>query len=90
MRAAAPNYNLHLSFAAGRDGYYVPDVHVKLRDARGTTVFDLQNGGPLLYVQLAPGRYVLEADYQGIARSRSVTIGDGAHTAFLHWPDAAV
>ena len=89
MQGAARDYNLHLSFAAGRDGHYVPDVHVKLRDAQGTTVFDLANAGPLLYVQLAPGRYVIEADYQGIVRSRTVTIDGVARTTFLHWPEVS-
>lgn len=85
MKAAAGNYNLMLTFAE-RDGSYVADVNVQIIDSSGRTVLQTLSG-PLLLVDLPAGKYRIAADYNGIARLRTVSVGGSHHGRFtLTWP----
>jgi hypothetical protein len=67
MRQAAKSYNLGLSFA-GKSRGYLTDVSVVINDDKGQQVLRAANTGPLFYVQLPPGKYIVKATYNGKVR----------------------
>ncbi len=84
--ATARRYSVRLHFCAGLDGHQIPDANLKiLRDER--IVLELARTGPSLYLALAPGSYVAEAEYHGITRRRTLYFGEaGGTVAFFHFP----
>jgi hypothetical protein len=50
-------YNLHMTFAVGAQDQYTADVDVVIQKSPGQTVLTLSQTGPLVYVQLPPGKY---------------------------------
>jgi len=91
MRRRAPDYSARLSFSAGRDDHYVPDVRVTVRDARNKVMLELPEAGPLVYIDLPPGSYAIEAEHAGTVRHREIRIGKEMphRRAFFHFPDDA-
>lgn len=78
MQRAASRFPLQMSFAERRNGQYLADVSVEVRDARGREVLDVPNAGPLLYVDLPPGSYRVSATFDGRTHTRNVRVGNGA------------
>jgi hypothetical protein len=86
MRRMAKEFPLRLTFSARKDGEFVADVPVVIADARGSTVFELPNAGPLLYVMLPEGKYRVSARYKGLTESQEVTLpGKGGKDLYFHW-----
>ena len=87
LRAAAPNYNLHLLFAGQGTGEYLSDVKVTITDASGVVVLDAVSEGPYFLARLAPGRYRVTADLgNGNAQTRAVTVPErGALSTSFFW-----
>lgn len=73
MKAMANNFPLTVVLAA-TSGAYLADTHVKITDARGHQVLELQLNSPYLLVQLDPGRYDIEANHKGMVQNRRITI----------------
>ena len=73
MKAMAPDFPLAIIVAA-KSGAYVADTHVKIQDAQGKMVLEMQLDSPYLLVDLARGKYNLEATHQGQKQQRSVNI----------------
>jgi hypothetical protein len=83
-----PGYNLHMTFAIGVDNKYIPDVDVVISKAPGQTVLNLNQAGPLVYVQLPPGKYTVTATRDGVTRHDTADIGNGAaRNLVFHWND---
>lgn len=79
-------YNLHMTFAIGPENKYVPDVDVVIQKAQGQTVLTLSQAGPLVYVQLPPGKYTVVATRNGEERRDTAEVGGGAaHNLIFHW-----
>ncbi|VVO30507.1 carboxypeptidase regulatory-like domain-containing protein [Pseudomonas fluorescens] len=79
-------YNLHMTFAIGPENKYVPDVDVLIQKAQGQTVLTLSQAGPLVYVQLPPGKYTVVATRNGEERRDTAEVGSGAaHNLVFHW-----
>ena len=76
QREAAANvqHTLKLVFAEP-DGQFLADVLTRVIDSNGNTLLQLICGGPWLMLDLAPGTYRIEAEYEGQDRSVSVTVG---------------
>lgn len=74
----ATGYNLHMTFSVGVEGKYVPDVDVVVQKAQGQTVLTLSQAGPLVYVQLPPGKYTVVATRNGEERRDTTDVGSGA------------
>ena len=85
MRAAAKRYDLMLVFA-DRDGHYLADVNVKIRDMEGNTVLDIVSD-PILLANLPSGRYTLHADAQGemLVKTIDLTTKHPVRLVY-HWP----
>ena len=79
-------YNLHLTFSVGAENKYIPDVDVVIQKAQGQTVLTLSQAGPLVYVQLPPGKYTVVATRKGEERRDSADVGGGpARNLVFHW-----
>ncbi|POA24585.1 MULTISPECIES: hypothetical protein [unclassified Pseudomonas] len=85
----APGYNLHMTFAVGAQDQYTADVDVTIQKAPGQTVLTLTQTGPLVYVQLPPGKYTVVATRNGETRRDVTDVGSGtARNLVFHWNDA--
>ncbi|MHC8346452.1 carboxypeptidase regulatory-like domain-containing protein [Pseudomonas sp. RT6P73] len=79
-------YNLHMTFSVGPENKYIPDVDVVIQKAPGQTVLTLSQAGPLVYVQLPPGRYTVVATRNGEAKHDTTDVGsDTARNLVFHW-----
>ncbi|MHC8337030.1 carboxypeptidase regulatory-like domain-containing protein [Pseudomonas sp. HLT2-19-2] len=79
-------YNLHMTFSIGPENKYVPDVDVLIQKASGQTVLTLSQAGPLVYVQLPPGKYSVVATRNGEAKHDTTDVGSGtARNLVFHW-----
>lgn len=79
-------YNLHMTFSVGPENKYIPDVDVVIQKAQGQTVLTLNQAGPLVYVQLPPGKYTVVATRKGEERRESANVGSGpARNLVFHW-----
>ena len=88
MKDAASSYSLGLTFAAD-SGAYLADVAVRVLDAKGRAVFETTARGPIVLVDLPPGRYTVEASHQGRMQRSQVSLAQGKSRALtLHWRDA--
>ncbi|WP_434696164.1 carboxypeptidase regulatory-like domain-containing protein [Pseudomonas sp. Z1-14] len=82
----AQGYNLHMTFAIGPENKYVPDVDVTVLNASGQTLLTLSDAGPLVYVQLPPGKYSVVATRNGEERRDTADVGSGAARKLVfHW-----
>lgn len=85
MRQAAPQYGLGMTFAT-RSGQYVADVDVVIRDGQGRQVVDTTVDAPMMLVDLPPGRYTVQANYDGREQSRQVSVPQQGHRQLvMHW-----
>jgi hypothetical protein len=92
MKREAKGYDLMLEFAA-RDGAYLADVDVDIRDARGDTVLQTACDSPILLVALPrSGNYRVRAETAGykLRETVKVTAAKGNRpqvaAAVLSWP----
>jgi hypothetical protein len=84
MDAARPEYNVHLLFAQGR-GEYLSNVKVSVSDANNHAILDTIADGPMLFVNLRPGSYIIRADLDGrvLQKKLNVTSKKSAAVTFL-------
>ena len=61
---------------SGRGGEYGVADQLTLRDANGEVV-SVPSAGPYVMMQVAPGRYTAEAEFNGAVERRTVTVGSG-------------
>lgn len=92
MKQEAKGYDLMLTFAA-RDGAYLADVDVDIKDARGNSVLQMACDAPILLVDLPrSGTYRVRAETAGYELNRSVKVNAGAKkrqrvaNAVMTWP----
>ncbi len=87
LRARAADYPLEMVFTKATDvgAVFAADVHVRVRDERGTEVLEVAAAEPILLARLAPGRYTIEATYGGRTRTAGVTVGAGHQKIGLTW-----
>lgn len=82
----AKGYNLHMTFAIGPDNKYVPDVDVVVQNMQGSSVLKLSQAGPIVYVQLPPGKYLVVAARNGQEKRSDAEIKGGAiRDLVFHW-----
>jgi len=85
----ASGYNLHMTFSVGAQDQYTADVDVVIQKSPGQTVLTLTQTGPLVYVQLPPGKYTVVATRNGETRRDVTDVGSGtARNLVFHWNDA--
>ena len=85
MQSAAAQYNLRAVFIA-HTGQYLADVPVSIKNQRGDIVFDGVSEGPMLWVGVPPGRYVVTAQYSGQPMAQSVEVGNQTRSpVYFRW-----
>lgn len=81
LRRMAPQYPLRVVFSVRGGDYAVADSFAILRD--GQLVAEVPTAGPWLLIDLPPGRYTLQARFDGRLSERVFTAGRNGAT--LHW-----
>jgi len=72
---------------SGKGGEYLVADSLSVRD--GTReVLTVRNAGPLVMMNLPPGRYTVEASYLGKTHSTTVELGREPRTLNWSWPAA--
>lgn len=94
MKKEAKGYDLMLTFAA-RDGAYLADVDVDIKDAKGNSVLQAACDGPILLVDLPrSGTYRVRAETAGYQLNKTVRVATSAKkrphvaAAVLSWPQS--
>jgi hypothetical protein len=73
MKAVSRDFPLSV-LVATKSGAYLADTHIRIEDARGQTVLDTRLEAPYLLVDLAQGKYKIEATHRGEKRQQSVNV----------------
>ena len=89
MKSMARDFTLSITVAE-KSGAYLADSHVKIQDARGKMILDTQLDAPYLLVDLAPGKYNVEATLQGKKQQQSVDIGESRRAKIVFSFDVPV
>ena len=95
MKQEARSYDLMLTFAA-RNGAYLADVDVDIKDARGNDVLQTACDAPILLVDLPrSGTYRVRAEAAGYELNKTIRVNAGKRTrphvaaAVMSWPQQA-
>lgn len=72
-------YDLWVTTAAKGSGAFLSDVQVKITDAKKNVVLETLMEGPWLLVDLAPGKYTIEATFDGKSQKHTTSIAQGGH-----------
>ena len=79
-------YDLHVELSTGPEGKFQSGATVDIQNAQGQPVLSLTDAGPLLYVQLPPGKYKVTGNAQGETVQQMVTVdGKTPTTVNLNW-----
>jgi hypothetical protein len=75
LNQRADDYTLKLVWAAKGSGAYLADVDVSIRSLpAGDVVVEHRTEGPLMLVDLPPGRYVVEGRYGNVVAGSPTTV----------------
>jgi hypothetical protein len=89
MKQSKSDYDLMLTFAT-RNGDYLADVDVAIKDAKGKPVFNTTCGGPILLVNLPrSGVYRVQAKAEDYSLRKTVKVkakGHTTHSVVMAWP----
>jgi hypothetical protein len=83
MRRESPQYPLRIVFSVRDGNYAVADRFTIRRD--GQQVAEVTSAGPWLLVDLPPGRYTLQAEFEGQVVERPLTVGSRKPGSTVHW-----
>lgn len=81
-----PGYDLHVELSTGPEGKFQSGATVDIQNSQGQPVLSVTDAGPLLYVQLPPGKYKVTGNAQGETVQQLVTVnGKTPTTVNLNW-----
>ncbi|HYP82426.1 hypothetical protein [Variovorax sp.] len=93
MRTVEPRWPASFEFAMaeGQRADFAANVKVTVRKDNGEVVLDqVLSGGPIMVVRLDPGRYTVEAAFDGKVLSRQILVNAGSSThSVFEWPAGA-
>ncbi len=82
----AATYNLHMVFAVRGSGEYLADIKVRIDDAKGKLILDVNSPGPIFFARLPAGSYRVSANYGDKAQRKSVTVQErGRRDLYFYW-----
>lgn len=81
LKQLSPQYPLRLVMSNPNGEYVVARTLLVKKDGR--TLAQVDDAGPWLLMDLAPGRYTLEGDFEGQRFTKTVSVARQGHTA--HW-----
>ncbi|MGE7957158.1 carboxypeptidase regulatory-like domain-containing protein [Pseudomonas sp. NPDC089530] len=83
-------YNLHMTFSVGPQNLYTSDVDVAIQNPQGKSVLNLNQVGPIVYVQLPAGKYQVAATRGGRTEHSMVDMkAAGVRDLNLHWSEGS-
>lgn len=68
LSQSAASYNTQFSFANASDRAYLNNLQVRIINAQQELVFEDNQVGPLLYLQLTPGTYEISTTSNGVEK----------------------
>ena len=80
MRKAAAAYSVHLVFS-DQQGAYLAGIPFSVTKLNGRELYSGVSAGPLLYLKLPPGSYLISAQFDGIWHNKRITAGTGENPA---------
>ena len=84
----AKGYNLHMTFSEGTGNEYLSNVDVVIQTVEGRSVLSLSKVGPIVYVKLPAGKYLIVASQNGHEKRSTVALeGTATGTVDLHWSE---
>ena len=87
LSATASEYNLKIVFAL-KEGNYLADASVLIKDAQGKTVLDAVSDGPWFYARLPAGQYAVTATMMEKANTEKVQIKPaGQSVLHFYWTE---
>jgi hypothetical protein len=87
FRAAAPGYNLRMTFAS-KAGNYLSDIDVTIMSGAGRPILSVRTEGPFLFVQLPAGRYQIRAQTHRVTETRKTQVpAHGGADLRFYWED---
>lgn len=91
MLASKPDYNVRMTFATRGSGEYRSDVQVEISDSKGTVNMHARDAGPLMFVNLEPGRYRVTATAaDGQVQRRELQMQAGrSKDLYFYWHEPA-
>ena len=89
IKALANGFSLTVVVAA-TSGAYLADTQVSIRNAEGQSVLDTHLASPYLLVELAAGRYDVEAVHNGIRQQRRILVGNNSRARVVFAFDVPV
>ena len=79
-------YNLHITLSTGPEGKFQTGAAVDIQGGQGQPLLNLQDVGPMIYVQLPPGHYRVIGQAQGQTVQQQVSIdGKAPAKVNLNW-----
>jgi hypothetical protein len=80
-------YNLHITLSTGPEGKFQTGAAVDIQSGQGQPLLNLQDVGPMIYVQLPPGHYRVIGQAEGQTMQQQVSIdGKAPVKVNLNWP----
>lgn len=91
MLATKPDYNVRMTFATRGSGEYRSDVQVEISDSKGRVNVNARDAGPLMFVNLDPGRYRVTATAaNGQVQRRELQVQPGrTKDLVFYWSEPA-
>jgi hypothetical protein len=87
LSAMAKDYNLKIVFAL-KEGNYLADASVLIKDAQGKTVLDAVSDGPWFYARLPAGHYAVTATIMEKSNTGNVQIKPaGQSVLHFYWTE---
>ncbi|MDB6143088.1 MAG: hypothetical protein JWP80_2132 [Pseudomonas sp.] len=81
-------YTLHLTFSTGSSNEYIPNIDVVIQKPNGDVVVSMNQIGPIAYVKLPAGSYVIISSKDGKKKEEKVVVdGNSVRTVNVHWSD---
>jgi hypothetical protein len=87
MQTMAQDYNLKIVFAL-RQGNYLADIAVQIKDAAGKIVLDAVSDGPWFYAHLPAGHYTVTSSMAEKAENQKIEIKSTGHAMlYFYWTE---
>ena len=80
MRKVAAAYSVHLVFS-DREGSYLAGIPFTVTRRNGRELYSGVSAGPLLYLKLPPGSYLISAQFDGVWQSKQIQASAGGEPA---------
>ena len=83
LSAARAEAGVRIVTVAREGGIYLADARISIADDSGRQVLDTRLDGPWLHVELAPGRYVIDAEFERQSLSQPLVVGNARRDVYF-------